>query len=156
MCFEIFGGGWGGTMKGDGLSASFGLMANSYDTPIEAVELEYPLRVENYNLVTDSGGPGRNRGGLGHYRHTRYLHGEGYYTNRSETSQISVVEVVPNEDLGLETSRAKGIRKIIAKAALEVISFVSHGESPPRGPSLRSRLDELRFLAMDVVVRRPR
>ena len=56
VCFEIFGGGWGGTMKGDGLSASFGLMANSYDTPIEAVELEYPLRVENYNLVTDSGG----------------------------------------------------------------------------------------------------
>ena len=88
VCFEIFGGGWGGTMKGDGLSASFGLMANSYDTPIEAVELEYPLRVENYNLVTDSGGPGRNRGGLGHYRHTRYLHGEGYYTNRSETSKF--------------------------------------------------------------------
>ena len=46
--------------------------------------------------------------------------------------QISVVEVVPNEDLGLEISRAKGIRKIIAKAALEVISFVSHGESPLR------------------------
>ena len=88
VCFEIFGGGWGATMKGDGLSASFGLMANSYDTPIEAVELEYPLRVENYNLVTDSGGPGRNRGGLGHYRHTRYLHGEGYYTNRSETSKF--------------------------------------------------------------------
>ena len=88
VCFEIFGGGWGGTMKGDGLSASFGLMANSYDTPIEAVELEYPLRVESYNLVTDSGGPGRNRGGLGHYRHTRYLHGEGYYTNRSETSKF--------------------------------------------------------------------
>ena len=88
VCFEIFGGGWGGTMKGDGLSASFGLMANSYDTPIEAVESEYPLRVENYNLVTDSGGPGRNRGGLGHYRHTRYLHGEGYYTNRSETSKF--------------------------------------------------------------------
>ena len=88
VCFEIFGGGWGGTMKGDGLSASFGLMANSYDTPIEAVELEYPLRVESYNLVTDSGGAGRNRGGLGHYRHTRYLHGEGYYTNRSETSKF--------------------------------------------------------------------
>ena len=88
VCFEIFGGGWGGTMQGDGLSASFGLMANSYDTPIEAVELEYPLRVESYNLVTDSGGPGRNRGGLGHYRHTRYLHGEGYYTNRSETSKF--------------------------------------------------------------------
>jgi len=88
VCFEIFGGGWGGTMRGDGLDASFGLMANSYDTPIEAVELEYPLRVESYNMITDSGGPGSNRGGLGFYRHTRYLHGEGYYTNRSETSKF--------------------------------------------------------------------
>ena len=88
VCFEIFGGGWGGTMRGDGLDASFGLMANCYDTPIEAVELEYPLRVESYNLITDSGGPGTYRGGLGFYRNERYLHGEGYYTNRSETAKF--------------------------------------------------------------------
>ena len=114
VCFEIFGGGWGGTMKGDGLSASFGLMANSYDTPIEAVESEYPLRVENYNLVTDSGGPGRNRGGLGHYRHTRYLHGEGYYTNRSETSKFP-----PKGVLGGRSGAPSKQRLIRADGAVE-------------------------------------
>ena len=88
VCFEIFGGGWGATARGDGLDASFGLMANCLDTPIEAVELEYPLRVENYNLITDSGGAGCYRGGMGFHRDTRYLHGSGYFTNRSETSKF--------------------------------------------------------------------
>ncbi len=82
--FEILGGGWGGTAAGDGLDATFGLMANCLDVPIEALELEYPLRVERYEFRTDSGGPGRHRGGLGLRRDVRYLHGEGYFTNRSD------------------------------------------------------------------------
>ena len=94
VCFEIFGGGWGATQQGDGLDASFGLMANAFDTPIEAVELEYPMRVESYNFITDSGGAGAHRGGLGFYRDTRYLHGEGYFTNRSETSKFPPVGVL--------------------------------------------------------------
>lgn len=88
VCFEIFGGGWGATRRGDGLDASFGLMANCYDTPIEALELEYPVRVESYHLLPDSGGPGQHRGGLGFARHTRYLAGEGTFTNRSEASRF--------------------------------------------------------------------
>jgi N-methylhydantoinase B len=86
--FEILGGGWGGTEAGDGLDATFGLMANCLDVPIEAVELEYPLRVERYELRADSGGAGRHRGGLGLTREVRYLHGEGYFTNRSDAQKI--------------------------------------------------------------------
>jgi len=82
--FEILGGGWGGTATGDGLDATFGLMANCLDVPIEALELEYPLRVERYELRPDSGGGGRHRGGLGLRREIRYLSGEGYFTNRSD------------------------------------------------------------------------
>jgi N-methylhydantoinase B len=85
--FEILGGGWGGTETGDGLDATFGLMANCLDVPIEALELEYPLRVERYELRTDSGGPGRHRGGLGLRRDVRYLHGQGYFTNRSDAQK---------------------------------------------------------------------
>lgn len=88
VAYEIFGGGWGGTKHVDGLDATYGLMGNCFDTPIEAVELEYPLRVENYALVPDSGGAGINRGGMGIQRDTRYLHGEGYCTNRSEVSKF--------------------------------------------------------------------
>ncbi len=86
--FEILGGGWGGTPAGDGLDATFGLMANCLDVPIEALELEYPLRVERYEFRTDSGGPGRHRGGLGLTRDVRYLHGEGYFTNRSDAQKV--------------------------------------------------------------------
>ena len=86
--FEILGGGWGGTAAGDGLDATFGLMANCLDVPIEALELEYPLRVERYELQPDSGGPGRHRGGLGLRREVRYLSGEGYFTNRSDAQKF--------------------------------------------------------------------
>ncbi len=101
VAYEIFGGGWGGTPTVDGLDATYGLMGNCYDTPIEAVELEYPLRVERYDLVTDSGGAGKNRGGMGVQRDTIYLHGEGYCTNRSEVSKFAPRGVLGGKPGGL-------------------------------------------------------
>jgi N-methylhydantoinase B len=92
--FEILGGGWGGTPAGDGLDATFGLMANCLDAPIEAVELEYPLRVERYELRADSGGAGRHRGGLGLRRDVRYLSGDGYFTNRSDAQKFPPLGVL--------------------------------------------------------------
>jgi len=92
--FEILGGGWGGTAAGDGLDATFGLMANCLDVPIEALELEYPLRVERYELLTDSGGAGRHRGGLGLRRDVRYLSGDGYFTNRSDAQKFPPLGVL--------------------------------------------------------------
>lgn len=94
VIFDIVGGGWGGTASGDGLSATFGLMANAFDLPIEALELEHPLRVERYELSCDSGGPGRFRGGLGVLREIRYLHGEGYFTNRSDAQKFAAEGVL--------------------------------------------------------------
>jgi N-methylhydantoinase B len=91
VLFEITGGGWGGTRSGDGLDATFGLMANCLDTPVEALELDYPLRVERYAFEPDSGGPGQLRGGLGLRREVRYLAGEGYFTNRSEAQKFPAV-----------------------------------------------------------------
>jgi N-methylhydantoinase B/oxoprolinase/acetone carboxylase alpha subunit len=94
VCFEILGGGWGATREHDGLDATFGLMANCYDTPIEALELEYPLRVERYELIADSGGAGVYRGGLGLARDVRYLSGEGYFTNRSDAQKFPPLGVL--------------------------------------------------------------
>ncbi|HLI11628.1 MAG TPA: hydantoinase B/oxoprolinase family protein [Alphaproteobacteria bacterium] len=88
VLFEYHGGGWGGTSRCDGLDATFGLMANCFDNPIEAIELEYPLRIERYELIADSGGPGKHRGGLGLRKEIRYLHGEGYFTNRSDAQKF--------------------------------------------------------------------
>ena len=96
--FEILGGGWGATPAGDGLDATFGLMANCLDAPIEAVELEYPLRVERYGFLTDSAGAGRHRGGLGLRREVRYLSGDGYFTNRSDAQKVPPAGVLGGAD----------------------------------------------------------
>jgi len=48
-------------------------MSNTLNTPIEALELELPLRVERYELVDGSGGGGRHRGGDGLVRELRAL-----------------------------------------------------------------------------------
>jgi N-methylhydantoinase B len=40
-------------------------MTNTLNTPVESLEIEYPLRVERYALRPDSGGRGTARGGLG-------------------------------------------------------------------------------------------
>jgi N-methylhydantoinase B len=88
VLFEYHGGGWGGTSRGDGLDATFGLMANSFDNPIEAIELRYPLLVERYEFIPDSGGAGAWRGGLGLRKDIRYLEGSGYFTNRSDAQKF--------------------------------------------------------------------
>jgi N-methylhydantoinase B len=51
-------------------------MTNTSNLPIEAMEMEFPLRVERYELIPDSGGAGRRRGGLGVCRDIRVL-GDG-------------------------------------------------------------------------------
>jgi N-methylhydantoinase B len=48
-------------------------MSNTLNTPIEALELAYPLRVETYALRLGSGGAGRSRGGDGVVREVRAL-----------------------------------------------------------------------------------
>jgi N-methylhydantoinase B len=94
VLFEYHGGGWGATSANDGLDATFGLMANSFDNPVEAIELAYPLFVECYELRTDSGGAGKFRGGLGLRKALRYLHGTGFLTNRSDAQKVPAAGVL--------------------------------------------------------------
>src|SRR4029077_20727771 len=51
--------------QGEGVSAMDELCVNVMNTPVEAIETEFPVRVERYELARDSGGPGTFRGGLG-------------------------------------------------------------------------------------------
>jgi N-methylhydantoinase B len=62
---ETLGGGFGGRATKDGTDGVQVHITNTSNLPVEAIEMEYPLRVESYNLVEDSGGPGRYRGGMG-------------------------------------------------------------------------------------------
>ncbi len=63
--YETIGGGQGGSRDGPGPSAVHVAMSNTLNTPIEALEAAYPLRVERYTLRAGSGGAGRHPGGDG-------------------------------------------------------------------------------------------
>ena len=62
---ETIGGGAGARFGADGAEAVQMHVTNSSNLPAEALEIEYPLLVDEYGLVPDSGGAGRWRGGLG-------------------------------------------------------------------------------------------
>ncbi len=65
-CFlETLGGGFGGRIASDGPDAVQSGGQNTENAPVEETELNYPVRIERYELVVDSDGPGRHRGGLG-------------------------------------------------------------------------------------------
>jgi len=63
--YETIGGGDGASPTVDGMDGVQVGMTNTLNTPIEALETEYPLSVERYALRPGSGGDGRHRGGLG-------------------------------------------------------------------------------------------
>ena len=63
--YETIGGGFGARPTKDGMDGVQVGMTNTLNTPIEALEAEYPLRVKRYALRADSGGRGRFRGGNG-------------------------------------------------------------------------------------------
>ena len=71
--YETIGGGQGACPDADGPSGVHVAMSNTLNTPAEALELAYPLRVERYELRRGSGGAGRHRGGDGVVRELRVL-----------------------------------------------------------------------------------
>jgi len=64
---------WGAGANREGIDGVANPAANISNAPIEAVENSAPIRVERYELVTDSGGPGQWRGGMAVLRELRYL-----------------------------------------------------------------------------------
>lgn len=71
--YETSGGGFGARPNKDGIDGIHCHMTNTLNTPIEALEIAYPLRVERYELRPDSSGAGRWRGGLGIRRDIRVV-----------------------------------------------------------------------------------
>jgi N-methylhydantoinase B len=71
--YETLGGGQGACADGDGPSGVHVAMSNTLNTPVEALELEFPLRAVEYSLRRGSGGAGRHRGGDGVVRELEAL-----------------------------------------------------------------------------------
>jgi N-methylhydantoinase B len=73
VSYESVKGGFGARPTKDGINAVASTVSNMSNTPIEIIEMSFPLRVEEYVLVPDSGGAGKYRGGLGARRVWRVL-----------------------------------------------------------------------------------
>jgi len=85
--YETIAGGEGALPYRAGMSGVHTHMTNTRNTPVEALELAYPLRVEEYRLIPGSGGDGRFRGGDGVRRAIRFLADEGTLTIVSDRRQ---------------------------------------------------------------------
>jgi len=85
---ETIGGGAGALFDSDGADGTHVHITNSSNLPAEALENEYPLLVEEYCLIPDSGGAGEFRGGLGIARQIRVLDDDTYFYASSEKTVI--------------------------------------------------------------------
>ena len=81
--YEIFGGGSGARTGKDGVSGTNVNQSNARIAPIEIIESEFSTRLRRFELVRDSGGAGRFRGGLGFVREYEFLNPEGRFSLRS-------------------------------------------------------------------------
>jgi N-methylhydantoinase B len=71
--YETIGGGQGACADADGPSGVHVAMSNTLNTPVEALELEFPMRMVEYSLRRGSGGDGEHRGGDGVIREIEAL-----------------------------------------------------------------------------------
>jgi N-methylhydantoinase B len=81
---EVIVGTWGARAGKDGLEGVSNPLANLSNQPVELVEADLPLEVVRYELVPDSGGAGRFRGGLAYVREFRVLAERAVLTIRSD------------------------------------------------------------------------
>jgi N-methylhydantoinase B len=103
--YENLAGGQGARCNADGMDVVMINMTNTSNLPIEAMEVEFPVRIERYELVQDSGGAGKYRGGLGVLRDMRVLADHASVSLRSARQKFPAP--------GLAGARAGGLGAFI-------------------------------------------
>ena len=85
---ETFMGTWGATSGHDGQQGVPHMGANQSNVSIEMIESEYPIRINEYGMLADTGGAGRYRGGLGLVREYGILSDEAILNVRSDKRRL--------------------------------------------------------------------
>ena len=80
---------WGGRPGSDGIDGCACFAANLANAPVEVLEAESPVRILQYGLTRDSGGPGRHRGGMGVVREWEMLADESVFTMRADRAKFA-------------------------------------------------------------------
>jgi N-methylhydantoinase B len=117
--YETIGGGMGAHTAGPGLSAVQTHMTNTLNTPIEVLEMRYPLRVTEYAVRTGSGGAGRHAGGDGIIREFEFLQ-ETAGTVLSERRRHAPWGLAGGADGKCGINRLNG-RELPAKASFQLL-----------------------------------
>jgi len=81
---EVMVGTWGARASKDGAEGISNPVANLSNSPIELIEVEFPLKITAYGMIRDSGGPGQFRGGLAFIREFEFLSEEIEFTLRAD------------------------------------------------------------------------
>lgn len=117
--YEIFGGGSGATASNDGVSGTTVNQTNGRIAPIEIVESEFPVRLRRFELVTDSGGPGTQRGGLAFLREYEQLRHADFAlrSTRHEMSPLGAQGGGPGETGSLHVSSGGKQVELAARTA---------------------------------------
>jgi N-methylhydantoinase B len=166
--YEIFNGGGGARPHADGVSAQDELVVNVMNTPVEAIETEFPVRIERYELRPDSAGAGTFRGGLGQRRQWRMLTQEQSVNLRTDRFKFSspglfgAKHALPSScTLNPHTDQERALTSKIAGLRLkqdDVIVFElagggGYGDPLKREPE-RVRLDVVRgYVSLDAALK---
>ncbi len=108
--YEVLGTAMGGLRAADGASGVTVYCTGLTITPIEVIEAQFPVRFERFELIADSGGPGKHRGGLSYRREYRAL-APASVIRRAERGRVpsSGVESGGNGSLGaVSITRSNG------------------------------------------------
>ncbi|WP_096393003.1 hydantoinase B/oxoprolinase family protein [Halorubrum trapanicum] len=145
--YETIAGGFGARPTKDGMDGVQVGMTNTLNTPVEALETAYPLRVERYALRPSSGGDGRYRGGLGVER-TLTVERDATVSLLTERRRTAPRGLAGGEDGALGENLIDG-EPVPAKASVDVAagSTVSirtpggggHGDPAERDEKARER-----------------
>ena len=140
---EIQGGGAGARPRKDGPDGQDLHLGRFMNTPVEAVELEYPVMIERYAFIPDSGGAGKHRGGLSLRRDIRFLTDVTWarYSDRQKFSPQGLFggkegtrgELILNPETPKEQKqKSKGVSELKAGDLLSIRLPGSGGYGPPR------------------------
>lgn len=112
---ELPPGGWGGTPFNDGMSVTIDPLGNCTNLPIEVGELLFPVEYESIEFLADTGGAGRQRGGLGQQFQIKWL-GQAALTmscSRTLTGSPGVNEGAASPPQLLSKIDGNGTREVI-------------------------------------------
>jgi N-methylhydantoinase B len=119
--YETTAGGFGARYNKDGVDGIHSHMTNTLNTPVEALESAYPLRVRRYELVPGSGGQGKFRGGLGIRRDTEMLADESTISvlgERQRRGPWGLLGGRPGSPGAYRILRANTVKRLASKTTL--------------------------------------